>query len=69
MNSLNEKHFEMAGIEHCVASAYHPQINGFDERMNETVTKALVKYINSTQDDWDKHIDWLVKVNRCQAKC
>ena len=25
--------------------------------MNQTVTKALVKYINSTQDDWDEHIE------------
>ena len=45
VNSLNEKLFEMAGIEHRVASAYHPQTNGLDERMNQTVTKASVKYI------------------------
>ena len=57
VNSLNEKLFEMAGIEHCIASAYYPQTNGLDERMNQTVTKALVKYINSTQDDWDEHIE------------
>ena len=55
VNSLNEKFFEMAGIEHRVASAYHPQT--IDERMNQAVTKALVKYINSTQDDWNEHIE------------
>ena len=37
----------MAGIE----------TNGLDERMNQTVTKAVVKYLNPEQDDWDEHID------------
>ena len=47
----------MAGIEHRVSSAYHPQTNGPDKRMNQTVTKAIVKYLNPEQDDWDEHID------------
>ena len=51
VNALNDKLFEMAGIEH---SAYHPQTNGLDE---QTVTKAIVKYLNPEQDDWDEHID------------
>ena len=34
VNALNDKVFEMAGIEHRVSSAYHPQTNGLDERMN-----------------------------------
>ena len=25
--------------------------------MNQTVTKAIVKYLNPEQDDWDEHID------------
>ena len=53
MNSLNDKLFEMAGIEHRVSSAYHPQTNGLDERMNQTMTKSIVKYHNPEQDDWD----------------
>ena len=47
----------MAGIEHRVSSAYHPQTNGLDKRMNQTVTKAIVKYLNPDQDDGDEHID------------
>ena len=47
----------MAGIEHRVSSAYHPQTNVLDKRMNQTVTKAIVKYLNPEQDDWDEHID------------
>ena len=46
----------MAGIDHRVSSAYHPQTNGLDERMNQTVTKAIVKYLNPEQDDWDEHL-------------
>ena len=41
----------MAGIEH------HSQTNGLDERMNQTVTKAIVKYLIPEQDNWDEHID------------
>ena len=47
----------MAGIEHRVSRAYHPQTNGLDERMNQTVTNVIVKYLNPDQDDWDEHID------------
>ena len=57
VNSLNEKLFEIAGVEHRVSSAYHPQTNGLDERINQTLTKAIVKYINTEQDDWDEHIE------------
>ncbi|KAL5491158.1 hypothetical protein EMCRGX_G016393 [Ephydatia muelleri] len=57
VNSFNEKLFEIAGVEHWVSSAYHPQTNGLDERMNQTLTKAIVKYINTEQDDWDEHIE------------
>ena len=48
----------MAGIEHRVSSAYHHQTNGLDERMNQTVTKAIVKYLNPEQEDWDEHIEF-----------
>ena len=46
----------MAGIEDRVSSAYHPQTNNLDEQMNQTVTKAIVKYLNPEQDDWDEHM-------------
>ena len=42
VNALNDKLFEMAGIEHRVSSAYHPQTNGLDD---------------PEQDDWDEHIE------------
>lgn len=40
----------LTGIKHHIASAYHPQTNGLDERLNQTVTKSLVKYINADQN-------------------
>eukprot|EP00731_Ephydatia_muelleri_P009172 Em0004g1510a len=57
VNSLNEKLFSLTGIEHRIASAYHPQTNGLDERLNQTVTKSLVKYINTDQSDWDEKLE------------
>ena len=61
VNSLNEKLFEIAGVEHRVSSAYHPQTNGLDERMNQTLTKAIVKYINTEQDE---HIESILFSDR-----
>ncbi|KAL5457687.1 hypothetical protein EMCRGX_G034973 [Ephydatia muelleri] len=57
VNALNEKLFLLTGTEHRIASAYHPQTNGLDERKNQTVTKSLVKYNNADQDDWDEHLE------------
>ena len=51
------KLFLLTGTEHRIASAYHPQINGLDERLNQTVTKSLVKYINADQNDWDENLE------------
>ena len=54
---VNEKLFSLTGIEHRIASAYHPQTNGLDERLNQTVTKSLCKYINTDQSDWDEKLE------------
>ena len=57
VNELNSTLFQLAGIQHLISSAYHPQNNGLDERTNQTLSRALVKVINAKQDDWDKHLD------------
>ena len=31
-------------------------IQGLDERMNQTLKGALVKFVNENQDDWDMHV-------------
>ena len=43
-------------MEHRISSPYHPQTNGLDERMNQTLVHTLIKMANS-EDQWDKNID------------
>ena len=57
MNQLQSHLFQLTGVDHRISSAYHPQTNGLDERMNQTITRALSKYINDDQDDWDQLLD------------
>ena len=47
---LLEKH---KGFKHKVTSAYHPQCNGLDERMNQTFICKLRKHVNEGMDDWE----------------
>ena len=56
VNKVNQELFKLCGTDHRISSAYHPQTNGLDERMNQTLTGALVKFVNENQDDWDVHI-------------
>ena len=57
VNEVNQRLFDRVGVEHRISSAYHPQTNGLDERMNQTVTKALIKYVDTEEDDWDEYLD------------
>ena len=57
VNELNAKLFELAGVSQRISSAYHPQSNGLDERINQTISRTLRKYINDEQDDWDQYLD------------
>ena len=55
VNKVNQELFDMCGTDHRISSAYHPQ-NGLDERMNQMLKGALVKFVNENQNDWDIHI-------------
>ena len=57
VNQVQSHLFQLTGVNHRISSAYHPQMNGLDERMNQTITRVLSKYINDDQDDWDKLLD------------
>ena len=48
--------FDRTGVEHRVSSPYHPQNNGLDERMNQTLVHTLTK-MTSSEDDWDLYIE------------
>ena len=56
VNEVQEDLFRLAGTEHCITSAYHPQSNGLTERFNQTLQTALIKLVNESQNDWDDHL-------------
>ena len=37
-------------------SPYHPQTNGLDERIKQTLSRMLVKLANEKREDWDLYI-------------
>ena len=56
-NQLIDLLEKQTGFKHKVTSAYHPQSNGLDERMNQTFKSKLRKLVNEEMDDWDEHLD------------
>ena len=58
LTGLTRNFFKLCSKDHRIHSAYHLQSNGLDERMNQTLTRAFVKFVNDNQlqDDWDVHI-------------
>ena len=53
VNELNDIICAKLQIDHKIASAYHPQTNGLQERFNQTLERALIKCVNEKQNDWD----------------
>lgn len=45
--------FLLTEIERHIASGYHPQTDGLDERLNQSMTKSLVKYMYISPDQND----------------
>ena len=45
------------GVKSRLTSAYHPQINGLDERFNQTLQRQLLKFVETKQDEWDLYLD------------
>ena len=43
-------------IKKVSTSSYHPQTNGFIERVNGILTQTLAMYVSSNQRDWDVHL-------------
>ena len=56
VNRVNEELFQLCDTDHRINSAYHPQSNALDERTNQRLTRALMKFMNDNQNDWDVHI-------------
>ncbi|KAL5516584.1 hypothetical protein EMCRGX_G001959 [Ephydatia muelleri] len=56
VNQLSSCLFKLTGIEHKISSSYHPQTKGLDERTNQTLTRALIKF-SEAKENWDENID------------
>ena len=49
--SIQGLEFVTKSIKSCLSCVERP--NGLDERLNQTLTAALVKFVNENEDDWD----------------
>ena len=47
---------EILGIKVAASTAYHPQMDGQTEHVNQEVEQFLRLFVNQRQDDW---YDWL----------
>ncbi|KAL2340900.1 hypothetical protein Fmac_008840 [Flemingia macrophylla] len=52
-----KKVLEHYGVNHKVASAYHPQTNGQAEVSNREIKRILEKTVSSTRKDWAEKLD------------
>ena len=44
------------GVKHKYSTAFHPQMDGQTEQMNQMVKQYLRTYINYKQDNWVKYL-------------
>ena len=57
VNNVTKSLFQHTGVEHRISSVYHPQTNGLDERMNQTLVRTLIKLTQDHQENWDLHLE------------
>lgn len=59
-SNFAEKLFLALETNHLVTTAYHPQCNGLVERFNHKFAEMLSMYVDSSHDDWDESIDYVI---------
>ena len=59
-NRVNEELMKVFGIQHRLTTAYHPQANGLDERLNQTLTNSLAKFEQDNRETWDESLQEVV---------
>ena len=52
-NHVNKKLMGVFGIQHHLTTAYHPQANGLDEQLNQTLVNSLAKFAQQNCETWD----------------
>ena len=55
-NQVVDRLCHSATTRHALSSAYRPQTNGLVERFNQTLCRALAKFTQQYEDDWDLFI-------------
>lgn len=59
-NHVNDELMKVFGIQHRLTTAYHPQANGLDERLNQTLMNSLAKFAQDNRDTWDDKLPEVV---------
>jgi hypothetical protein len=55
-SSFWQQLWKQLGTKLAMSTAYHPQTDGQTERANRTLEEMLRAYVNTKQDDWDRHL-------------
>ena len=63
---INDAVCKEFGIKRSITTAYHPQTNGLDERINQTLRKRLSKFVNEKQDNWNEYLEEVAYSMRTQ---
>lgn len=61
-NHVNNELMNVFGIQHCLTTVCHPQANGLDERLIQTLVNSLAKFAQDNCQTWDEKSPEIVNV-------
>lgn len=67
VNSIIKELLELAGTEHRITSAYHPQTNGQVENFNKTLANCLRKHAENNPKEWNIWIPYVLMAYRSRV--
>ena len=56
LSTLIQDEYSLLGMKKITTTSYHPQTDGFVERMNRTLRTMLAKHAHTFGPDWDLHL-------------